>query len=535
MIQSIFILSPTGEVLIERHFRGVTPRSVCDYFWEKASISLNHHGGHSTITTGGCGRSGGSMGMGVGGGGGGGNSSASSNGYCYYDDPLPLYDSVPPIMEITIDDLDKSSTSATNATSSSSATNDNNTQWNGNNNMSSDKTKNNNNKTVYLFSILRDGLSYLAITHNEISPLLIIEFLHRLADIFVDYFGSPADESSIKDNFSTVYQLLEESLDHGWPLTTELNALQAMIRPPTVISKLQSVVTGGVVSNAVVSDALPSGTISNMPWRRAGVKHHNNEIYIDIIEEIDAIIDVLGNVISFDVGGSIQVQSNLSGIPDLLLTFKDPSIIDDCSFHPCVRYTRYESEQVLSFVPPDGNFILMRYRVRPSVLSGGFSPPISCMPQMIYGKDGGGSLNGKMDIKVSARSISTLFNMASSSKKGSSVIEDVSLTIPFPKIVKTANLNVTVGYVVYDEASKVAKWMIGNLDDKKRPHLTGSVSIEGNEKPEENPPLSISWKIPLSSMSGLSVGGLSVANESYRPYKGVRNIAKSGRFQVRYS
>jgi AP-3 complex subunit mu len=295
--------------------------------------------------------------------------------------------------------------------------------------------------------------------------------------------------------------------------------------------KLQSVVTGG--SNAIVSDALPSGTISNMPWRRAGVKHHNNEIYIDIIEQIDAIIDIVGNVISFDVGGSIQVQSNLSGVPDLLLTFKDPSAIDDCSFHPCVRYSRYEAEQLLSFVPPDGNFTLMRYRVKPSVLSAGFSPPISCIPQLTYGIDGGGLLNGRIDIKVTARSISTLFNMAT--KKGTVAIEDVSLTIPFAKIVKTANLSVNMGYVIYDEASKVAKWMIGNLDEKMRPHLTGTMAMDGNKRPEENPPMSISWKIPLASMSGLSVGGLSVTGESYRPYKGVRNIAKSGRFQIRFS
>ena len=289
--------------------------------------------------------------------------------------------------------------------------------------------------------------------------------------------------------------------------------------------------TGG--SNAIVSDALPTGTISNMPWRRAGVKHHNNEIYIDIIEEIDAIIDILGNVISFDVGGSIQVQSNLSGVPDLLLTFKNPSIIDDCSFHPCVRYSRYEAEQVLSFVPPDGNFTLMRYRVKPSVLAGGFSPPISCIPQLTYGNDGGGSLTGRIDIKVTARSISTLFNMTT--KKGTVAIEDVALTIPFPKIVKTANLTVNMGFVVYDEASKVAKWMIGNLDEKKKPQLTGTMSLEGNKRPEENPPLNISWKIPLSSLSGLSVGGLNVTSESYRPYKGVRNIARSGRFQIRCS
>eukprot|EP01083_Nonionella_stella_P037761 102919_1 len=150
----------------------------------------------------------------------------------------------------------------------------------------------------------------------------------------------------------------------------------------------------------------------------------------------------------------------------------------------------------------------MRYRVKPSVLSAGFSPPISCIPQLTYGIDGGGLLNGRIDIKVTARSISTLFNMAT--KKGTVAIEDVSLTIPFAKIVKTANLSVNMGYVIYDEASKVAKWMIGNLDEKMRPHLTGTMAMDGNKRPEENPPMSISWKIPLASMSGLSVGGLSV-------------------------
>jgi hypothetical protein len=230
MIQSIFILSPTGEVLIERHFRGVTPRSVCDYFWEKASISLNHHGGLSTATTTtstsiGTSSSGvtavaGSAtnfisstnlrGSVVGGGG-----MISSS-----DDVLPLYDSVPPIMEITIDENSADSCISVKGEESKS---------------------NSSQKIVYLFSILRDGLSYLAITHSEVSPLLILEFLHRVADIFVQYFGSPADESAIKDNFSTVYQLLEETLDNGWPLTTEPNALQAVIRPPTVMGKVRKV------------------------------------------------------------------------------------------------------------------------------------------------------------------------------------------------------------------------------------------------------------------------------------------------------
>jgi len=50
---------------------------------------------------------------------------------------------------------------------------------------------------------------------------------------------------------------------------------------------------------------------------------------------------------------------------------------------------------------------------------------------------------------------------------------------------------------------------------------------------EENPPLTVSWSIPNASVSGLSVSGLSIFNESYKPYKGVRCITKSGRFTVR--
>ena len=241
----------------------------------------------------------------------------------------------------------------------------------------------------------------------------------------------------------------------------------------------------------------------------------------------------LGNAISSDVSGSVTALAHLSGVPDLLLTFNDPHVIDDCSFHPCVRYSRYENESVISFVPPDGNFQLMRYRVKPSALKSGFSPPIVCTPQLSYGNPdkNSKSFTGRIVLNVVARSISSLIH---SSNKGMSVtIEDVSITIPFPKVVKTANLSVNIGQVIYDEAGKVAKWVIGNIDEKKRPHLTGTMVVDGNKRPEENPPLSVTWKIPLASWSGLAVSGLSITGESYRPYKGFRNIARSGRFQVR--
>lgn len=43
-----------------------------------------------------------------------------------------------------------------------------------------------------------------------------------------------------------------------------------------------------------VGDMLPTGQLSNIPWRRAEVKYTNNEAYFDVIEEIDAIVDKSG-------------------------------------------------------------------------------------------------------------------------------------------------------------------------------------------------------------------------------------------------
>lgn len=48
-----------------------------------------------------------------------------------------------------------------------------------------------------------------------------------------------------------------------------------------------------------VGETLPTGQLSNIPWRRAGVKYTNNEAYFDVVEEIDAILDKSGAVNCF--------------------------------------------------------------------------------------------------------------------------------------------------------------------------------------------------------------------------------------------
>lgn len=55
-----------------------------------------------------------------------------------------------------------------------------------------------------------------------------------------------------------------------------------------------------------ISEQLPTGQLSNIPWRRTGVKYTNNEAYFDVIEEIDAIIDKNGTTVFGEIQGYVR-------------------------------------------------------------------------------------------------------------------------------------------------------------------------------------------------------------------------------------
>lgn len=95
----------------------------------------------------------------------------------------------------------------------------------------------------YLISVFRNQLYFVAVTMTEVAPLMVVEFLHRVVDIFADYFGD-CTESLIKENYVVVYELLDEMLDNGYPLATESNILKELIRPPNILRTMVNTVTG---------------------------------------------------------------------------------------------------------------------------------------------------------------------------------------------------------------------------------------------------------------------------------------------------
>ena len=47
------------------------------------------------------------------------------------------------------------------------------------------------------------------------------------------------------------------------------------------------------------------------------------------------------------------------------------------------------------------------------------------------------------------------------------------------------------------------------------------------------PMIHISWNVPTTTLSGISVSSLHLTNENYKPYKGVRYITKSGNMRIK--
>merc|ERR1712196_121799 len=83
-----------------------------------------------------------------------------------------------------------------------------------------------------------------------------------------------------------------------------------------------------------------------------------------------------------EIMGAIKMKSFLSGMPELKLGLNDKLMfqatgrsmskgkaveMEDIKFHQCVRLARFENDRTISFIPPDGEFDLMTYRLNTHV------------------------------------------------------------------------------------------------------------------------------------------------------------------------
>ncbi len=124
---------------------------------------------------------------------------------------------------------------------------------------------------------------------TQVDPLYAFTFIRTFLNILIEYFGE-VTAPVLRDNFDIVHQLLEETLDAGGhPFTTAPNALRDIVLPPSIISKILSV-TGVSGPSGPTTNNL-SAFSSPIPWRKAGLRYNHNDIYFDIVETLDAVVN----------------------------------------------------------------------------------------------------------------------------------------------------------------------------------------------------------------------------------------------------
>lgn len=360
--------------------------------------------------------------------------------------------------------------------------------------------------------IIRSNVIFLGVTTHEVPPMLVLEILAMIADTLEMYLKTLSDDS-LRENFSVVYQLLEELIDNGFPLTTERHVLEELVPPPTLENKVRSILDAPKRNKG-------AGDFNAVPWRNPATKYTSNEIFFDLVESMDIIMDAEGGLVRVGVRGSIEVNSRLSGMPDVLLVLTNTELFDDVSYHRCVRHARYETDRSISFVPPDGKFTLFQYRCKPLH---SLQPPFYVTPQVTFNKDGG-RLNCMIGLRHGSH--------GSDQKE----IHRLVVHIPLPPQTETVNVNTcSHGTFAFNTSTKVLSWRIGSLTTTT-PSLSGEFSFGTGAKEVvecTGESVSVEFQIPNFSMSNVRVDTVNVQNESYKPYKGVKYITKAGTFNIR--
>ncbi|VAH18697.1 unnamed protein product [Triticum turgidum subsp. durum] len=331
--------------------------------------------------------------------------------------------------------------------------------------------------THYLFQVYRSGVTFLACTQVEMPPLMAIE-------------------------------ILDEMMDNGFPLTTEPNILKELVAQPNMVSKMLNVMTG---KSSTIGSKLPDATASFVPWRTTIVKDASNEVYVNIVEELDACVNREGVLVKCEACGEIEVNSSLPGLPELTLSFANPTIINDVRFHPCVRFRPWESNQILSFVPPDGQFKLMSYRAKKLKTT-----PIYVKPQL--SSDSG---NCRVHVMVGIRN------------DPGKPIDSIIVQFQLPPLIASADLTANHGTVDI-LADQTCVWTIGHIPKDKAPSLSGNLRLEeGLAHLHAFPIFQVKFRIMGAALSGLQIDKLDVKNTPSAPYKGFRAQTQAGRYEVR--
>ncbi|CDW55306.1 clathrin coat assembly protein ap 1 [Trichuris trichiura] len=363
------------------------------------------------------------------------------------------------------------------------------------------------------YYVKHTNLYLVALSRKNSNVAAVFAFLYKIVEVFSDYFKE-LEEESIRDNFVVIYELFDEIMDFGYPQTTDGKILQEYITQEG--HKLE------------VQPRPPMAVTNAVSWRTESIKYRKNEVFLDVIESVNLLANASGTVLRSEIVGSVKMRVFLSGMPELRLGLNDKILFEstgskfrthlffpDVKFHQCVRLSRFENDRTISFIPPDGEFELMSYRLTTNV------KPLVWIESVI---------------EIHRHSRIEYMIKAKSQFKRRSTANNVEIIIPVPSDADSPKFKTSIGSVRYFPEQSAFNWMIkafpGGKEYLMRAHF-GLPSVEG-ESIEGRPPIKVKFEIPYFTVSGIQVRYLKIIEKSgYQALPWVRYITQNGEYELR--
>ncbi|EDO45156.1 predicted protein [Nematostella vectensis] len=358
-----------------------------------------------------------------------------------------------------------------------------------------------------------NNLYLVCTTKKNANVALIFVFLHRMVHVFIDYFKE-LEEESIRDNFVIIYELMDELVDFGYPQFTETKILQEYITQEG--HKLE------------LAPKPPPALTNAVSWRGDNIKYRKNEVFLDVIESVNLMVSSSGNVLRSEINGTVKMRCYLTGMPELRLGLNDKILfentgrgkskaveLEDVKFHQCVRLSRFENDRTISFIPPDGEFELMSYRLNTHV------KPLIWIESVIERHS-----HSRVEYMIKAKS----------QFKRRSTANNVEIHIPVPADADSPKFKTTVGNIKYAPEQNVVIWNIKSFPGGKEFLMRAHFNLPSvdSEETEGRPPIKLKFEIPYFTVSGIQVRYLKIIEKSgYQALPWVRYITQNGDYQLR--
>lgn len=214
--------------------------------------------------------------------------------------------------------------------------------------------------------------------------------------------------------------------------------------------------------------------------------------------------------------------------------------MEDIRFHQCVELGRFEQDRIISFIPPDGDFELMSYRlstkVRPLIWIEAVIKPFQ---------------RSRIEYAIKARA----------NYSRSTVANNVEIIIAVPSDADSPKFKTQAGRVKYTPDTNSMTWRMSSFPGQREyvmrasfglPSVSrrsgrssaggtaaggsGGGGLEEEEERATQTPIRVKFEMPSYTVSGIQVRYLKIVEKpGYRASPWVRYITENGDYEIRTS